>query len=464
MKGMQFLRKMSVVLALLALAVAGCAPAATPTPAPPATPTATPPPVATPTEAPPEEISGTVVMWTFPMTADDSPVYDALDAAFNEEYPNISVTREIWPWEARNEKMTISVLPVGEAPDVVYLNTDILMLLIEQGALEPLEKYLGKARIDDYYSVWTDLVTKDGHFYNAPILANNWTYLYNKDIFAEAGLDPEKPPTTWQEVIDVCEKTTKDTDDDGEIDQWCIFLPAESIHTMVNMFVHMVTQFGGEVLDPYPSGETVTVNNQPAVEALSLWVDLYQAGHMPEAILTGSIMIGSVNATGADLWNMGKLAISSHLGAGALKEIAAAVGDKFEYGVVPPLRKSEDIEPVDFGSIGGYSIFAGSDNKEAAGIWVEFMSRPENLHIFLEHGGFIPPSRTTMEMVEYTDPIWLEFAGYAQYSHESILHPRSTELNMSLLPLLQAALMGEMSPQEALDQGAAEWEDILARP
>jgi len=462
MKSVQVLWKISVGLVLVVFLVAGCGPAATPAPTPAPTAAPTLPPEATPT--PPEEISGTVVVWTFPMTADDTPMYEALDAAFSEEYPNITVKREIWPWEARNEKMTISALPVGEAPDVVYLNTDILMLLIEQGALEPLEKYLPEERISDYYPVWANLVTKDGHFYNAPILANNWTYLYNKDIFAAAGLDPEKPPTTWDEVTDVCEKTTKDTDSDGNIDQWCIFMPADSIHTMVNMFVHMVTMAGGEVLDPYPAGETVTVNSEPAVEALTWWVNLYQNGYIPEAALTGSMMLGSINVTGADLWNQGKLAISPHLGAGALKDIAAAVGDKFEYGVVPPLRKSEEFAPVDFGSIGGYSIFAGSDNKEAAGAWVEFMTRPENLHIFLEHTGFVPPSASTMEMVKTTDPIWLEFAGYSKYSHESILHPRSTELNMALLPLLQAALMGEMSPQEALDEGARQWKEILARP
>ena len=453
-------RSVSIVLVLLSTILAACG-GATPTSAPPEPTAAKAEPTAVPPEATAEEVttlSGTVVVWTFPMTADDAPMYNELDEAFSKEYPNITVQREIWPWEARNEKMTISTLPLGEAPDVVYLNTDILALLMQENALEPLEQYLPQERIEDFYPVWTNLVSSGGHFYNAPILANNWTYLYNKTIFEEAGLDPNKPPTTWEEVTQACEKVTKP----GEI--WCIFLPADSIHTMVNMFVHLVAQAGGEVLDPYPAGNTVTLNSESAVKALTWWTDLYKNGYIPEAALSGSMMLGSINVTGNDLWNRGELAISPHLGAGALNDIKNSVAGSFEYGVVPPLRMSVDFEPVDFGSIGGYSMFAKSENKDAAGAWVEFMTRPENLHIFLEHTGFVPPSESTMNMVTTQDPIWLEFAGYSKYSHESILHPRSTELNTVMIPLLQATLLGEMTPQEALDEGARLWKDIIARP
>ena len=49
---------------------------------------------------------------------------------------------------------------------------------------------------------------------------NNSFMIWNKDMFKEAGLDPENPPETWDELIDASQKLTKDFDGDGSVSEY----------------------------------------------------------------------------------------------------------------------------------------------------------------------------------------------------------------------------------------------------
>ncbi len=112
----------------------------------------------------------------------------------------------------------------GTAPDVYKAWFHILRHDIDEGFCYPLNEWLGDdANGDgklsdaeakwpgwkDVPQLWRDVATKDGKVYAVP--TPGFAYygiVYRKDLVKAAGLDPEKPPRTWDEFADWCRKLT----------------------------------------------------------------------------------------------------------------------------------------------------------------------------------------------------------------------------------------------------------------
>jgi sn-glycerol 3-phosphate transport system substrate-binding protein len=90
---------------------------------------------------------------------------------------------------------------------------------------------------------------------------------YNKDAFAEAGLDPEKPPLTWDELVSVAQKLTRR--EDNRTTRWGVELPLEAF----NWFYYALTfSNGGQTLNA--DGTKVLWDQPRNVQALRFWYDL----------------------------------------------------------------------------------------------------------------------------------------------------------------------------------------------
>jgi len=112
----------------------------------------------------------------------------------------------------------------GTAPDVYKAWFHILRHDIEEGFCHPLNEWLGEdtdgdGKLSDAEAkwpgwknvpqLWRDVATKDGKVYAVP--TPGFAYygiVYRKDLVKAAGLDPEKPPRTWDEFSDWCRKLT----------------------------------------------------------------------------------------------------------------------------------------------------------------------------------------------------------------------------------------------------------------
>src|SRR5699024_8661353 len=60
-----------------------------------------------------------------------------------------------------------------------------------------------------------DVARADGQLYGVPIASYTMGLLYNRGVFEEAGLDPDSPPTTWDEVADAAQAISEGTEADG---------------------------------------------------------------------------------------------------------------------------------------------------------------------------------------------------------------------------------------------------------
>lgn len=151
-------------------------------------------------------------------------------------------------------------------------------------------------RPEDYYvPCWKEASYK-GKVYAIPNSTDDRFLFYNKTLFAEAGLDPNRPPQTWTELLQYADKLTK-RDKDGSIRR-IGFIP-----NWGNSWLYLYSwQSGGEFMSP--DGRKCTMNNPDSIRALEYMVSIYdqlggaqkvdqfQAGFQPDALdpfLTGRV-------------------------------------------------------------------------------------------------------------------------------------------------------------------------------
>lgn len=192
-------------------------------------------------------------------------------------------------------------LSAKEAPDIIALDCTKIPYFAANGAYMDISDRFESL---DYKNQFSAGMVKsgqvDGKTYAIPFSPDVSVLLYNKEHYREAGIDPETPPSTWDELIDYSKKLTKD----GRYG----YVYAGS-HASAYMFTFMpyVWNNGGEILSE--DGKKCLINSENAIEAIQLMSDMineykvtppstisYSWGEAQDAFLTGQasqIVLGS---------------------------------------------------------------------------------------------------------------------------------------------------------------------------
>jgi len=115
----------------------------------------------------------------------------------------------------------------GIPPDIAGLWSQNVHVYADKNALTPLDEFLEEAGITeaDYIPAYWRLLKHRGHIWALPTTPATVALHWNKKLFREAGLDPDRPPQTIEELDRYAEILTK-RDENGEIIQMG-FMPAE---------------------------------------------------------------------------------------------------------------------------------------------------------------------------------------------------------------------------------------------
>jgi len=198
-------------------------------------------------------------------------VIDGLAADFDKAHPDIQVTPTYTgSYDTTLQKIQAAKM-AGTLPDVAVTEISSVPVLGALGAAQPLDAMIaaegGKGFLDKFWPSMLLNCVYDGKVYGIPFQRSTPVMYYNKDAFKAAGLDPDKPPLSWDELVAAAEKLTRR---EGErVAQWGLELPLEAF----NWFYYaLVYANGGEVLSP--DGTKVLWDQPPALAALGFWHDL----------------------------------------------------------------------------------------------------------------------------------------------------------------------------------------------
>ncbi|MFL8936325.1 ABC transporter substrate-binding protein [Rossellomorea oryzaecorticis] len=159
-----------------------------------------------------EKSSGPVeINFWHAMSGAGQEVLDGIVADFNTSQDKYKVNAE---FQGTYEESLTKLRSVGgteNAPAITQVFEVGTKYMIESGFIEPMQTFIDKDNYDvsqleenilNYYTV-------DGKLYSMPFNSSTPVMIYNKDAFKEAGLDPEDPPQTFEEVKAAAEKLTK---------------------------------------------------------------------------------------------------------------------------------------------------------------------------------------------------------------------------------------------------------------
>ncbi len=152
----------------------------------------------------------TVVLWNRIFEDWNRAYCEKMAAAYNAQSTTVNLDQQFIPGDGWDEKMKAAQAS-GTAPDIYLMNYGGIPWLARDGLLLRMDNLLPAAAWNDLYDNVKKFVSYKGGFYAYPQLLEPATVLYyRKDLFQQAGLDPNKPPRTWDELIaDARKLTTK---------------------------------------------------------------------------------------------------------------------------------------------------------------------------------------------------------------------------------------------------------------
>lgn len=381
--------------------------------------------------------------------AGNTEVEDELIKEFEKQNPGIKVQADDVPTEECYNKLALSH-NAGDPPDVImtFWTPDAAA----NGMLEPL---LGKYMDEDEYlerfvKSCREMDTYDGDLYAIPFRAGPDSWFVNKDMLDEANLEIPKfgEEWNWDTFKEYAEALR-----DPETEAYGIGLVGGNTNGTEWQFWPFLFQAGGKIIE---NGKAV-FNSAEGVEALEYVCSLIEEDLIPPGITTVDLnMLQDMQiADKLCMWTDGPWMLSTMRNTYPDENIC-----------VLPMMTHKTFGNLSGGTSLGMSSL--SKHKEEAWKFIEFMTSDEVLLKWNKGTGTAPPIYSAWEDPYYADDRdWKVIEELAMQDNEYIIpanhYPESIALNQIIRGYLQAAYIGEMSPKEALDAAAAEWNEILSK-
>ena len=208
-------------------------------------------------------------------------VVDKIVAGFEEENPDIKVNA-IYSGNYDDTRVrALSALNSGEPAQLAVMFSIDAYDLIEQDLIVPFDDLVeDKDWLDGFYPALMANGQIEGKTWGIPFQRSTIVAYYNKDMFREAGLDPESPPTTWYDLISMGKKLTND-------DTYGIMIPSTGYPYW--MFQALAIQNGVEVMSG--DGLSTSFDDPAVIDTLEFWKSLSaDHGVMP----TGTVEWGTL--------------------------------------------------------------------------------------------------------------------------------------------------------------------------
>ena len=376
---------------------------------------------------------------------------------FNREIgpqQKVQVAPEPQPDQAALFAKYQSTLAAGDSPDVARLKEIWVFEMYLKGAMQKLDPYF-KADKDfnaaDLLPLYQDNFKFKGEHYAIAREVSIIVGYYNKASFADAGLDPNRPPTTYEEFREYARKLTKPGPTPEE-SRWGFDVYEYSTREFLLLWLLMhVRRWGGEFWNRDKTG--VTVNAPQWLETYTYFVDMITKDR---SVRPPNVTVPNGRTNGKiAMWDQGTWDIPLH---------PRNVPD-LDFGVfLWPKRVNQQHIPTS----GSSAMSRASKDPDATWEFMKWWNTPENqVGWYLNAGGNAPSRKSLYARSPIGDsPIWKPLLPFITESAGSPrpMSDRYTEFAESMTPPLMAGYNGQTSPREALDEanriGNAFWQGI----
>ena len=387
----------------------------------------------------------TLTFWTIGLSGTYDDYMQGLSRQFEASHPGVTVIWEDLSQEATKQKLMASIA-AGEPPDLVNLDTEFALTMAQNGALTKLDDYVSAQQRDRYFPNLWAAGQVEGGTYAVPWYVTTRVIMMNQTIMKQAGLDPARPPKTWDELDAFARQISDKTDSVG-------MMPAIRIINDWSMAGCPIVNH--QTLQP----EFV---NPTAIAAVDRYRALYSEGVMPPETLTEGYK-GAL-----DRFKAGSLGFLE-AGPQFLLRIKADAPSVYQATALAPLPETAT-HTIPAATM-NFAVPVSSKNRELAVELALFLTSPQAQ---LEFAKLVPLLPSTIESTKdpyfqkggedklQAEAVRISLGQLSQCRDFSLALPRQKDLMRALNASVEQAIRGEVPSEEALKEAAKSWDTTLA--
>ncbi len=383
-------------------------------------------------------------------------IVDGLAADFEKENPGIEVKPIYSGTYQESIVKALTAVKSGEPPVLsVLLSTDMFTLIDEDAVIDwssVATSAADKAWLKSFYPAFMLNSEAGGKIWGIPFQRSTIVLYWNKELFKQAGLDPDHAPANWKEQLEYARKLTK-RDASGNVTQWGIEVPSSGFPYW--LFQGFTTQ--NDALLMNPEGTRTYFDKPAVIQALTYWVDLARKEKvMPPGIIDwGTTPKDFFERKTAMMWTT----------TGNLTNVKANA--KFDFGVAMLPAGKRRGSPTGGGNF--YLFKKSTPQQQAAALkFVKWITSPERAAQWGIETGYVavrPDAWQTATMKKYVEgfPAAAVARDQLEYAVAELSTHDNQRVTKALNDGLQAALTGAKTPAQAM-QDAQREADRLLRP
>lgn len=326
----------------------------------------------------------TVLLQDFHEAGPRRVMEEQLIPRFEAMHPGVKVEIQWTPWNTYVQTYVTLYLG-GALPDVVNVGSSGLGQFASQGILQPVDKYMRNWQdLEDFIPAAVQDAQIDGVFWAVPYRLDVRTLAYNRTYFSESGLDPNRPPATWDELAAYAKQLAR-FDDEGNFTREGFDVRADIQHVLP-----FILQAGGGYISA--DGKRLLLAEDEAVEAIEFLQDFIYESRVSNKNAS-SLVYGHVAMLHEGTWLMQD----------AWKEV--------DIGIADPLTYRRQAAHVHVNRLG---ISSTARYPDLAWEFIAFIMQPENLQLLLQEARHFPARITPLHMPPYSDdPRWINWMNAA---------------------------------------------------
>jgi sn-glycerol 3-phosphate transport system substrate-binding protein len=381
-------------------------------------------------------------------------IVDGYAEQFTKEHPAIRVKPVYTGTYQDSIVKALTANKSGEPPTTAILLSTDMFTLIDEDAIVPWDELARAADDQQWIKAFFPAFMKNsqtgGKTWGIPFQRSTIVLYWNREIFKEVGLDPNRPPATWAEQVEFAKRLVK-RDAGGNVTRWGVQVPSSGFPYW--LFQGFTTQ--NDVLLMNEAGTQTFYDDPKVIEALQYWVDLSGKHKVmaPGVIEWGTTPKDFFERKTAMMWTT----------TGNLTNVRNNA--KFEFGVAMLPAGRHRGSPTGGGN---FYVFkkAPPAQQQAAVKFAKWMTSPERAAQWGIDTGYVAvrsDAWQTPAMKKYVEgfPAAVVARDQLQYAVAELSTHENQRVTKALNDGLQAALTGAKTPAQAMKDAQAEAERIL---
>jgi len=380
---------------------------------------------------------------------------DSIVAEFNESNPNIEVVIDYVSYDALHDKVTTAMASSPPAYDAFLVDDIWYSEFADKGYIFNVSDKITQEMKDGIFDAAWDISTVEGEVYGMPWLLDEKYFFYNEKLLNEAGFSD--PPRTWEEMLEQAAVLKE-----KGIAEYPIVWSWGQYEAAICDWVTLLEGNGGKLVDE--AGNPM-FNDEKGVETLAWMVQTIDDG------ITNPASVSYVEEDVRNVFSQGKAAFALNwtymYDLVNLNEEESQVTGEIKMALMPAFSDG-GVESATLDGSMGFSVADASPAKEAAWKYIEYLTSEDVQNRYSAH--LLPIWQTSFEgeageqLMSYSEsnavtvPMFKEQFPYSSVRPKVPFYP---EASKALQLALQEALTGQKTPEQALNDAAAKWTELM---